>query len=50
MSDAYNRCDSLTKFNYYDNNRQWYITSEFTHDTVIVGFGVTSIYQWWLVK
>ena len=44
MSDDENKCPLRDIYGYHEKNRRY------NHDTVIVGVGSVSIYQYWLVK
>jgi hypothetical protein len=46
MSDETNQCKTLVA----DNVNRLASQYDFTHDSVIVGFGRTQLFEWWLIK
>jgi hypothetical protein len=50
MSDDENKCPLRDTYNWRDDHDLSSDGIRYNHDTVIVGVGVVSIYQYWLVK
>lgn len=55
MSNHQNKCENLLSdmgesYNWDDFRAHTFPADVFTHDSVIIGYGRSTIYQYWIVK